>query len=181
MLSIMIFVICISKYCKIKEWIVFVFIAYALFSLGYIYKKAYLVEKNKQSYKANYEFVFENTNFCDYVINGYYAVYNLKSKDPGFYSILLGQIDVLGEKLNISPKDNLNELIIKYKPKIVSGGVYWDTHLEERGIKKAVHWVDRKILSRYYNPTSLGDMYILKKEYQKSNSKFDGSRWKYED
>ena len=129
MLSIMIFAIYVGKYFKLKDGVIFIFMAYILFSLGYIYKNAYLVEKKRMEHKINYEYVFENTNFCDYVINGYYAVYNLKSKDPGFYSILLGQIDVLGDKLNIAPKDNLNELIVKYKPKInfIDKNVFFST------------------------------------------------------
>lgn len=181
MLSIMIFIIYVGKYFKLKDGTIFIFIAYILFSLGYIYKNAYLVEKKRLEHKTNYEYVFENTNFCDYVINGYYAVYNLKSKDPGFYSILLGQIDVLGDKLNIAPKDNLNELIVKYKPKIISSGIYWNTYLEERGRKNIVHWIDRDILNKYYNPTPVGDLYMLKKEYQKNNCVFDGNTWRYED
>ena len=173
MLSIMLFVIFLDKNFKFDKKKAVLLVAYILFSVGYIYQNVYVKENKKGERKSNYEFVFENTTPCDYVINGYYAVYNLKSKDPGFYSILLGQIDVLGEKLNIAPKDNINELIVMYKPKIVSGGVYWDTYLEDRGIKKVAHYIDRSILNKYYNPTQIGDLFILKKEYQIKECKKD--------
>ena len=139
----------------------------------------YLVKENRQL--TNYEYVFNNTTPCDYVINGYYAVYNLKGKNTGYYSILLGQIDVLGEKLGIQKKDDLNNIIIKYKPKIISNNVYWDTYREQRGKKFPIHVIDNELINKYYDYSGYGDLFILKKQYQKRNCQYDGEQWRYID
>lgn len=93
----------------------------------------YKKELPNHKYQNGHEYAFYNLTPCDYALNGYYSVYNLKAKDAGYYSVLLGQIDVLGEKTGIRPRDNLNELIRTKRPKIISAGIYWDTYWEQRG------------------------------------------------
>ena len=181
MLAIMLSVMFFARIKFLPKSLFILSIIYIFFAIYYNYQKTYFLEQERKNHKANYEFVFENTTPCDYVINGYYAVYNLKSKDPGFYSILLGQIDVLGEKLGIKKKANLNELVLQYMPKIISGGVYWDTYEEDRGRRIPVHFIDRKILETYYDYTNQGNLFILKPQYQKQNCKYNGISWNYED
>ena len=181
LLSMMLTIMLLDRIASKKILFIYCCIIYIIFSLFYNYKNTYLLEKSNKHRYVNYEFAFDNTTPCDYVLNGYYAVYNLKSKDPGFYSILLGQIDILGDKLGIHPKENINDLIIKYKPKIISGGVYWDTYLEQRGKKRVAHMVDEKIVKEYYNYSHLGDLYILKEKYQKHKCVYINEKWEYVD
>ncbi|MBR5599315.1 MAG: hypothetical protein IKW39_04665 [Alphaproteobacteria bacterium] len=181
MLSIMIAVIYLDRVISYKKILFCMSLLCIFFAIYYNYIKTYIPEYARKDFKANYEFAFKNTNHCDYVINGYYSVYNIKSKNPGFYSILLGQIDVLGEKLGIAPKSNLNELILQYMPKIIFGGVYWDTYEEDRGRMVPVHFVDRDILKTYYDNAAHGNLYILKPKYQKHKCRYNGKRWEYED
>ena len=86
---------------------------------------------------------------------------------------MLGQIDVLGAKLGIAPKDDLNALVLKYKPKIISGGVYWDTYKEECGKKIPIHSIQQELIEQYYDYSNKGDLFILKPEYQKHNCKYN--------
>ena len=154
---------------------------YVVFANFYIYKNTYLVEKLNNREIKGYEYYFENTTYCDYALNGYYAVDNLKSKDLGYYTILLGQIDILGEKIGIRPRDNLNSLILKYKPKIIYGDVYWNMYQRERGRSVPAHVIDKKIINEYYQYSSIGNIYILKKEYQKKYCRKLGNKWEYVD
>ncbi len=154
---------------------------YLFFSLWYNYETTYKIERPKQAYQNGYELAFNVLTPCDFAINGYYSVYNLKAKDAGYYAILLGQIDVLGEKTGIFPKENLNDLIISKKPKLISAGVYWDTYWEQRGRNIPIHKIDQALLKTYYNYTGLGDIFILKPEYQKYDCQYDGEKWEYRD
>lgn len=181
MLSIMLIVALLDKFAKTKKVISVIGIVYLVFMWEYNYQKTYKPELESHNYINGHEFVFYNSTPCDYVINGYYSVYNLKAKDAGYYWVLLGQIDVLGEKSGIAPRDNLNDLIIEKKPKIIFGGTYWDTYWEQRGKKILAHRIDPYLLNTYYEPAGVGNMYILKKEYQKRFCRFDGRSWKYRD
>ena len=179
LVSIALVVMFISKMKINEKMYVSLSVIYILFAIFYSYQNTYLIEKNIG--ETYYEYTFKNTTPCDYVINGYYSVYNLKSKDPGYYSILLGQIDVLAEKEGIKKRDDINALILKYMPKIIFGEIYWDTYWEQRRKKVIAHVVDRDILETYYDTTYSKDIYILKKEYQKENCQYNKGRWEYID
>lgn len=179
LLSIVLSAMLFARIKNIEKVYVIVGIIYICFAIFYSYKNTYLIEKNRS--KTYYEYTFQNTTPCDYVINGYYSVYNLKAKDPGYYSILLGQIDILAEKQKIRNRDNLNALVLKYKPKIIFGGIYWDTYWEQRNKSIIAHMIDRNILETYYDRTYLKDIYVLKKEYQKQNCMYSNNKWEYVD
>lgn len=180
-LGMMITIMLIDKIFKKHIIKIILGATFLLFSLWYNYGKTYKIEAPKQAYENGHEFAFEVLTPCDYAINGYYAVYNLKAKDAGYYAILLGQIDVLGEKMKIAPKSNLNDLIIAKKPKLISAGIYWDTYWEQRGIRIPAHQIDETLLETYYNYTGVGDIFILKPEYQKYDCRYDGKSWEYKD
>lgn len=156
-------------------------IIYLLFSAYYNYEMTYKKELPNHKYQNGHEYAFYNLTPCDYALNGYYSVYNLKAKDAGYYSVLLGQIDVLGEKTGIRPRDNLNELIRTKRPKIISAGIYWDTYWEQRGKKIPAHRLDTALIDLYYEYSGIGDIYILKPEYQKHDCRYNGKTWEYAD
>ena len=87
----------------------------------------------------------------------------------------------MGEKIGIRKRDNLNELIRARKPKIVSAGIYWDTYWEQRGTKIPAHHLDPYLLNTYYEYSGLGDIFILKPQYQKHKCRYNGKSWEYID
>ncbi len=180
-LGIMVTIMLLDKFSSPRIIKIALGTVFLLFSLWYNYEKTYKVEAPKQSYINGHELAFNELTPCDTAINGYYAVYNLKAKDAGYYAILLGQIDVLGEKKGIAPKADLNNLIRSKKPKLISAGIYWDTYWEQRGIKVPAHQIDEALVNTYYNYTGVGDIFILKPEYQRQGCHYNGKRWEYKD
>lgn len=180
-LGILLSVMLVDKFQKAKQISGTIGIVYLLFMLFYNYWNTYREEATKRSQLNGHELAFQILTPCDYAINGYYAVYNLKAKDAGYYAILLGQIDVLGEKTGIAPRDNLNELIRTKKPKIISGGIYWDTYWEERGRKVAAHQIDEYLLNTYYDYSGFGDIFVLKPQFQKHHCVYNGKTWEFMD
>jgi hypothetical protein len=111
---------------------------------------------------------------CDYILNGDGTIYNLYNRDPHYYWNLLGQIDVIGAKIGISPLMNINQVIETYKPKIISSKPYKDKYSSERGIDKNVHVPDMNLINKYYKPLGNGgDLYILKPEFSNVKCEFD--------
>lgn len=180
-LGIMITVMFLSK-MPIPQYILkILIIVYLGYSVYYNYRYTYQKEIQEINIPHGHEYCFYELTPCDYAINGYYASYNLKAKDAGYYGTLLGQIDVLGEKLGIAPRDNLNELIIEKKPKVISVGTYWDTYWEQRGKRIAAHTIDPILIDIYYEPSGNGDIFVLKREYQKHNCQYVEGKWEYVD
>lgn len=181
MLSIILTYMLIDKMPKGKNMCYILSLFYLLFMVFYNYNTTYKPEHVKVLENTGHGYAFKMLTPCDYAINGYYATYNLKAKDAGYYAILLGQIDVLGEKVSIAPKDDLNELVRKKKPKIISAGTFWNTYWEQRGKGIPVHKIDPFLIQTYYDYTGLGDLHILKPQYQKHYCIYNGKEWKYMD
>ena len=181
MTAIMLTVMLLSKPKKLYSVFCCIGIAYLLFAAWYSYHITYRREIKTHEHLNGHEFTFNLLTPCDYALNGYYTTYNLKAKDAGYYAILLGQIDVMGEKVGVRKRDNLNELIRQKKPKIVSAGIYWDTYWEQRGKHIPAHKIDPYLLETYYDPSGLGNIYILKPQYQKHGCVYNGKEWKYMD
>ena len=181
MISIILTVMLFSKLTKFHKTISILGFTYLIIMCFYNIEMAYKRELEKGKYIRGHEVAFNVLNPCDYAINGYYSVYNLKAKSPGYYSILLGQIDVLGEKVGIAPIDDINKMIEEKKPKLISGEIYWDTYWEQRGKHIPVHVPDKNIIKKYYYPSKAGSLFILKPEYQKYKCIKDGRKWRYVD
>ncbi|MCM1324624.1 MAG: glycosyltransferase family 39 protein [Acetobacter sp.] len=180
-IGIMLTVLFLDKFTQIKPFVALLGCVYLLFMLFYNYFVTYKREIIKYDTLNGHELAFHLLTPCDYAINGYYSVYNLKAKDAGYYAILLGQIDVLGEKVGIAHRDNLNELIRTKKPKIISGEIYWDTYWEERGKKIAAHKIEKNLLDTYYDYSGMGNIFVLKPQFQKHQCVYNGKDWKFMD
>jgi len=152
---------------------------YLLFMGFYSYQMTY--KRNIESHQVvgGHEYAFQVLTPCDYALNGYYTTYNLKAKDAGYYATLLGQIDVLGEKIGVAKRDDFDEIISKKLPKLISGGVYWDTYLEQRGQKVPAHTISEDIINKYYQPSGIGNILILKPQYQHHGCVYNGKEWRY--
>ena len=138
--------------------------------------------KNKRlSYLPDY--ITQNISRCDYVFNGNGMMYNIFAKDPAYYWQLIGQLDVVGENTGIYPKPNINKLILELKPKFIYGSSYLNKFSDESGRKEIVHYVDKNIVDKYYDPTEFSYIYELKPEYVKENCVKDEKTgvWSYVD
>ncbi len=113
------------------------------------------------------DYISKQINECDYVFNGDGLMYNMFGKDPHYYWQLIGQLDVIGDKIGIHPKPNMNELILKLKPKLVYGGNYFNKFAQESGRQEIVHYIDKDMIDKYYEASGFGDIRVLKKEYHK--------------
>lgn len=165
-----------------KNVLVSVFgVLYLLFMGFYSYQMTY--KRNIGSHQSlnGHEYAFNVLTPCDYAINGYYTTYNLKAKDAGYYATLLGQIDVLGEKTGIAKRDDFNKIIREKLPKLIFGGIYWDTYLEQRGQKVPAHIINEDLINKYYEPTGMGNLFILKQQYHHHGCVYNGKEWRYMD
>lgn len=111
------------------------------------------------------DFITRQINPCDYVFNGDGYMYNLFGKDPHYYWQLIGQLDVIGEKTGVYPRPDMNELILKFKPKFVYGRSYFHKFSSENGRNEIVHYIDSELINKYYDFTGYGNVYVLKSEY----------------
>ena len=126
--------------------------------------------------------ILENTNPCDYVLNGYRVGYNLFNKDVDFVWNLKGQIDVIAAMIGLYPLSDLESLVRKYRPKIIYGGNYYDTYRVYREEREnyPIHWISKHLLNEWYEPLHRDDIYILKPEYQQHDCRYNPRTKTYE-
>jgi hypothetical protein len=175
-------------------------------SLLYIWYMSYLILydvrvsyiKMSKPY-SNVLNLYKSVNKCDYV---YYPSSFIYSKDIGYYWFLLGQLDVIGEKVGIKPVEDINKLIEDKKPKVVAVKDIYDRYEKIRGNEVLVHKFDLDMIERFYdkfeinndfmsvyNISSLSNyskkmlnIYVLKPEYWRTNCKYNikNKEWQYE-
>lgn len=183
LLPLMIYVVCINS--SLIEKIInkyyvlcIIFISISCF-YAYISKESYLQARGTDRSFANY--ISSNITPCDYVLSGFLSSQSIISKDPHYYWALLGHIDIAGEKIGIHPKPNVSEVVLKYKPKFVYGGIYFDNYAKNRGYDIPVQKVDADILDKFYIPTPFLNFYLLKYEYQQKNCQYNTRKkeWLY--
>jgi hypothetical protein len=126
-----------------------------------------LIRDNKgRAYMPDY--ITRKITPCDYVFNGDRLMYNMFGLDPHYYWQLIGQLDVVGEKTGIAPKPNMNELILKHKPRFIYGYNYMNKVATELGRREIVHYIDKNIIDTYYVKTQFYGVYELKDEFVKN-------------
>ena len=129
------------------------------------------------------DYITRNISRCDYVFNGNGIMYNIFAKDPAYYWQLIGQLDVIGEKVGIRAKPDINMLIKTLKPKFVFGNNYFNKFADEKMRYEIVHYVDTALLDKYYVPIRNGSsVYQLRKEYDNRRCVFDdkSGQWKFD-
>ncbi len=122
--------------------------------------------KKTRFYQPLHREILHYIKQCDYVLNGDGTIYNIYGKDPHYYWNLLGQTDVIGNKVGIHPLMDINNVIKNKKPRIINVKPYKDKYYAERGIDMIVHNPDMYYINKYYKPyNNSEDLYILKPEY----------------
>lgn len=131
-------------------------------------------------YKPLNKEILQYVTPCDYILNGDGIIYNLYNRDPHYYWNLIGQTDVIGAKVGIHPLMNINEVIERYKPKIIPMAPFFDKYAREHGYDVIVHQVDPELLKRYYKPLgNAGVLYILKPEMAPAKCEYDYKKQYY--
>lgn len=168
----------IDKMIKKRYWFLIFILPVGIY-YAYISHERYLSARTVNRSFA--EFISANITPCDYVISSFLGSQSIMNKDPHYYWALLGHIDIAGEELGIAEKPNLNQLVVKYKPKLVTGDIYWNNYYLNRGQRVFVQRISPDILERYYLPSPFPGMYILKYEYRGKDCHYDHKRgdWVY--
>ncbi len=148
------------------------------------YSCSYYLGRLEQMRKMPYlpDYITRHINPCDYVFNGDGYMYNIFGKDPAYYWQLIGQLDVIGEATGIAPRPNVEELIIRLKPKFVYGASYFNKFSKENGRLEVVHYINPEVISKYYDYAGFGKVYQLKPEYdnRRCGLNADGKTWSYQ-
>ena len=155
-----------EKVLKRYHWAVYILVTVLL---GCMYKPAIyegnIGQRVGHFYEPLNKEVVRLSNPCDYILNGDGSIYNLYNRDPHYYWMLLGQIDVIGAKVGIHPLMDINKVIEVYKPKIISVKPYYDKYAMERGQEIIIHQPDMNIVNKYYKPLKNSEtLYIRKPE-----------------
>lgn len=161
-------------------WVAIVGLYFVFYKAMFFYTEV-IKAQSERKYLPDY--IARSISPCDYVFNGDGMMYNIFGKDPSYYWQLIGQLDVIGEQTGIAPKPNMNELILKLKPKFVYGKSYFNKFSDESGRMEIVHYIDKDILNKYYEPTRFSSVYMLKKEFDKRRCVYDKSteQWHFVD
>lgn len=160
-------------------------IIFALLGVGVYYlcisKSNYLDDRGQDRSFTRY--ISNYVNHCDYVISAYLSNQTIANKDPHYYWSILGHVDMVGEEIGAGAHPNLNDVVLKYKPKLVYGGDYFSSYHQNRGQEVFLQHVSPQILDEYYLPTPFDDFYLLKYEYQKKDCRYDKNKgdWYYAD
>lgn len=175
MLPLMIYMVCLNSVLleKILQKNVFIIYLAVIGAVYYAYISvfSYLSTRGKDRTFAMY--LSQNITPCDYIISSYFGNQSLNAKDPHYYWSMLGHIDVLGDEMGIKPKPDLTELVLRYRPKLIYGGLYWNSYYWHRGQNVLWQSIEPKVIDEYYLPTPFPDFYILKYEYRGKNCRYD--------
>lgn len=170
----------IDKVIKKCFWLIFIFLAVTLFYIC-ISKSHYVDDRGQDRSFTRY--IANNVNHCDYVISAYLSNQTIANKDPHYYWSILGHVDMVGEESGIGEHPNLNDVVLKYKPKLIYGGEYLSSYHQNRGQDVFLQHVSPQIIDEYYLSTPFDKFYLLKYEYQKRDCRYDESKgdWYYAD
>lgn len=170
----------IDKATKKYFYFVFLLISVSTYYLC-ISESHYVVERGKERTFSRY--LSNTVNRCDYMISAYLSNQSIANKDPHYYWSILGHVDMVGEESGNGEHPNLNDVVLKYKPKVIYGGDYMSSYHQNRGEDVFLQRVSPVIIDKYYLPTIFDNFYLLKYEYQKKDCRYDEKRgdWYYAD
>lgn len=149
------------------QWSAYIFILLSIY--GSWLFRGYCIENKLSPEYHRYvtpKYVIEHTNKCDSVLNGYGLTYGIFTKDNTYYWNLNGQLDVIGQEIDLAPIPNLNAIVEKHLPKIIYTGPFWHERLHKQGTDVPVHWINSTLRDKYYQQSLFINMFILKPEYE---------------
>lgn len=183
LLPLMLYTVCLNSVVLeklITRNIIFFYLGLCVsFYYAYISPKSYLSARGND--RSFVYFLAQNITPCDYVISSYFGNQSIIYKDPSYYWSMLGHIDLAGEEAGIAPKPNLTELVLKYKPKLIYGGIYWNSYEQNRGRYVPIQQISVDVIEKYYQPTPFKDFYLLKEDDDNLKCQYDAAakEWLY--
>ncbi len=183
MLPLMIYTVCLNSALidrLSKKSIIFFYLGIGIsIYYAYISPVSYLFARSND--RSFVHFLMRNITPCDYVISSYWGNQSIIYKDPHYYWSMLGHIDLVGAATGIAPIPDLNDLTLKYKPKLIYGGIYWSSYEQNRGKNVPIQSISPDIIDQYYDSTPFANLYLLKSEYSQQNCHYDAVRkdWIY--
>lgn len=185
LLPLMIYVCCLNS--VLIDWLMnkkFIII-FAFLIIG-IYYATISVSQYVSVRGTNRKFAqyLSNTlNPCDYVISSYLGNQGITSKNADYYWAMYGHVDLAGEEVGLAPIPDLSNIARKYLPKMIFGGVFWNSYEDHRGNHIPVQQIAPEIIEQYYFPSPFADFYVLKYEYRQKDCQYDKQRkeWRYAD
>ena len=185
LLPLMIYSCCLNSVLidwiiKKKFVVIYAFLAVSIYYATISVPKYVTVRGTDRAFAR---YLTNTLNPCDYVISSYLGNQSITSKNAEYYWALYGHVDIAGEETGVAPHPDLNKTTVKYLPKLVYGGVYWNSYEQHRGNYVPVQQISEDTLNRYYIPTPFSDFYVLKYEYRQQNCQYDKERkeWLYVD
>lgn len=185
MLPLMIYVVCLNSVliAKIREkfpYLLLVFIGVAGY-YAYTSVPKYLSVRGQD--RAFARFLGRNVTPCDYVLSSYLGNQSIMNKDPHYYWAMFGHIDMAGEETGIAPHPVMDDLVVKYLPKIIFSGAYISSYDDHRGQYVEIQRISPKIIEKFYMPTAFPEFYLLRYEYRHKNCVYNKAtkEWKYAD
>jgi hypothetical protein len=97
------------------------------------------------------------------------------NKQPVYYGFIRGEIDVIGERIGIAPKDDLNAVIEKYLPAFVMVEDVYERYELIREHKVLVHAFDMDMIKKYYTKytvfeSNFGKLDVDKMQWKENDS-----------
>ena len=135
-------------------------------SLGFVFNKLAETSEKHNSFR-HYKmasFIHQNTNKDDTVMNGYDKNFNIYRTDASYYWFGLDMlIPVMEQEFGVKNLVNINELILKKRPKFVFAKNYIDLRaFRMYGETKYSQVFNLNLLNKFYKNTHFENLLILK-------------------
>ncbi len=183
MLPLMIYTVCLNsvlleKFMKKSIPAIYICLGICIY-FAWISPSKYLSARGND--RSFVHFLALNITPCDYVISSYFGNQSIIYKDPYYYWSMPGHIDLVGSAMGIAPIPDLTALTLKYKPKLIFGGIYWSSYEQNRGRNVPVQSISREVIEQYYIQTPFPDFFILKPEYRGKDCRYNTQKgeWMY--
>ncbi len=101
--------------------------------------------------KTVLEYLWEQTNRCDYVLTGNGGILFLFSKTPEYYWFIPGRLPIVGAKIGLHDYDDYDALIQKYRPKFI-----WVDDIKSFfDEEQTIYTFNKEVLDKLYEPTEI--------------------------
>ena len=165
-LSALVLSICANNILKKHNLVSFI-VSIALFiNLGNLFNRIEASISKYNSYKhfSMAQYIHKNSKNDDYLMNGYDMNFNIYRKDVSYYWFGLDMLlPVIEQEYGLTDTVDINDLILKYRPKFIYTEDYIDLFAYRAyGEKKFTQKHIPEIINALYKPTQFENLVILK-------------------
>ncbi|MBQ2885442.1 MAG: glycosyltransferase family 39 protein [Alphaproteobacteria bacterium] len=165
-LSSLILSIITTNILKNNKILSFVLIITLFVNLGHLFNKIEKSVENRNSYNhfVIADYIHKNSGENDYLMNGYDMNFNIYRKDVSYYWFGLDMLlPIIEREYGFKNQVNINELILKYRPKFIYTKDYLDLFAYRAyGETKFTQQYIPEIIDNLYTSTPFDDVVMLK-------------------